>query len=176
MLECGAAPVLVSIGSNIDPERNIESAIELLRQRVEVKALSDFYWTKALGPDGQPDFLNGACRIETDLSARTLKFDVLRTVERRLGRIRTADRFAPRTIDLDLALYGDETLCEDELVVPDPDIRNRPFLAVPLSELAFDHVVPGDQITLGRIAEQLGRRGLVPAPEFSARLKARLSP
>lgn len=176
MRECKVSPVLVSIGSNIDPEGNIESAIELLRKRVDVKALSEFYWTKALGPDGRPDFLNGACAIETDLSARTLKFDVLRTIERRLGRMRTADRFAPRTIDLDLALYGDEIYCEDELVVPDPDIRKRAFLAVPLSELAFDRVVPGYQITLGRIAERLGRQGLAPAPEFSARLKARLSP
>jgi dihydroneopterin aldolase/2-amino-4-hydroxy-6-hydroxymethyldihydropteridine diphosphokinase len=172
----GVTLVLVSIGSNIDPERNIERAVQLLRKRVAVIAMSDFYWTKAFGPVGQPDFLNGACQVETNLSARALKFDVLRAIERELGRVRGADKYAPRTIDLDLVLYGDEVLCENGLNVPDPDIRSRPFLAVPLSELAFDYVLPGEHVTLGRIAERLGRGGLAPAHEFSARLKARLSP
>lgn len=132
----------IGIGSNVDPEASIGRALELVAQEVRLLGVSTFYRCQALGRPDQPEFLNGACRIATSLAPRPLKFDVLRGVERRLGRERSADKYAPRTIDLDILLYGNVTCDEDDLHIPDPEIRTRPFVAVPLLELAPDAVLP----------------------------------
>ena len=126
----------VGVGSNIQPEANIPAALERLMRFVRVTASSIFYRTPALKRSGDPDFLNGVWQIETDLHARVLKFTVLRRIEEELGRARTADRYAPRTIDLDLLVYDDAAINEPGLCVPDPDVRSRPFLAAPLLELS----------------------------------------
>lgn len=133
--------VLVAVGSNIEPERNVPAALDMLSHQARLTGVSTFYRTASLGRPEQPSFLNGVVRIETRLSARALKFDVLRAIERRLGRVRTQDAFAPRPIDLDTALYGHEVIDEPDLRVPDPDIRERPFLAIPLLELEPDLVL-----------------------------------
>ncbi|MCY3022976.1 MAG: 2-amino-4-hydroxy-6-hydroxymethyldihydropteridine diphosphokinase [Planctomycetota bacterium] len=134
------------MGSNIRPEANIPAALEKLMRAVRVTATSTFYRTAALqrsgtGEEGRttdPEFLNGVWKIETDLDARALKFTVLRRIEDELGRTRTADKYAPRTVDLDLLVYGDTAIDEAGLRVPDPDIRSRSFLALPLLELCPD--------------------------------------
>ncbi|MDX9973070.1 MAG: 2-amino-4-hydroxy-6-hydroxymethyldihydropteridine diphosphokinase [FCB group bacterium] len=138
MIDSGEPETLVyiGIGSNIEPERNIPRALELLAEKVDLRAVSPFYRSAAVGPPGQPDFLNGVCRIATTLGARALKNDVLRAVEAALGRVRGADKYAPRTIDLDILLYGAEVYDEEDLRIPDPDIRTRPFVAVPLLAVA----------------------------------------
>ena len=134
--------VLVAVGSNIAPERNVPAALDMLAHQARLTGISTFYRTAPLGRPEQPPFLNGAVRIETRHPARALKFDVLRAIERRLGRVRTEDAFAPRPIDLDIALYGHAVIDEPDLRVPDPDIRARPFLALPLLELEPDLVLP----------------------------------
>jgi 2-amino-4-hydroxy-6-hydroxymethyldihydropteridine diphosphokinase len=125
----------VGFGSNIEPESNVTRAIELLAQRCEVLATSCVFRTAALDRPADPDFLNGVVRIATKLGPRELKFVVLREIEDRLGRTRTADSYAPRTIDLDVLAYGDVAIDEDGLRLPDPDIRTRAFLAAGLVEL-----------------------------------------
>lgn len=142
----------VGVGSNIEPRRNIQAALVRLARRVRVTGVSTFYRTPALDRPDQPAFLNGVWRIETDLAPRALKLDVLRGIERSLGRVRTADRYAPRTIDLDLLLYGDLTVDEPDLRIPDPDIRKRPFIVVPLLELAPDLVMPDTGLPPARVA------------------------
>jgi 2-amino-4-hydroxy-6-hydroxymethyldihydropteridine diphosphokinase len=166
--------VYVGVGSNIDPERHIVEALVRLRQRVRVTATSTFYWTAAVGPAGQPRFLNGIWPVATDLPARELKLEVLRGIEAKLGRTRTADKYAPRTIDLDIVLYGDEVIDEPDLRVPDPDIRKRAFIAVPLLELAPNLVLPDTGDELASLAIVQERRGLDAAGEFSERLRALL--
>ncbi|NUM53012.1 MAG: 2-amino-4-hydroxy-6-hydroxymethyldihydropteridine diphosphokinase [Candidatus Hydrogenedentes bacterium] len=165
--EGGQTEVLLAIGSNITPESNVPRALALLKESVFIVSVSTFYRSAALGAPGQPEFLNGACRIRTGISARDLKFDVLRGIEARLGRIRTADKYAPRAIDFDIALYGNTIVCEPGLHIPDPDIQHRPFLAVPLAEIAPDWVVAGTTTTLREIAAGLPIAGLCVDPDVT---------
>ena len=90
--------------------------------------------------------------IQTAVSARALKFGILRGIETDLGHARSADKYAARPIDLDLAVYGDAVIDEPDLHVPDPDIRERPFVAVPLLGLAPNLVMPdtGEPLALCR--------------------------
>jgi 2-amino-4-hydroxy-6-hydroxymethyldihydropteridine diphosphokinase len=133
--------IFVSVGSNIDPEVSILRGMELLARLVTITGISTFYETEPVGPPGQPAFVNGAVRIETDLAAPELKFGVLRHVEEALGRHRGADKYAPRTLDLDLVLYRDVVADEDGLALPDPDLLRRSFVALPVTELGG--VLPG---------------------------------
>ena len=150
---------LISIGSNIAPELNVPLALEHLAAKLPVEAVSHFYWSAPIGARGQAKFLNGACLVRTDHPPRELKFNVLRKVEDKLGRVRSADKFAPREIDLDIALFDELQVDGDGLHIPDPEIALRPFLAIPLAEIAADWVVPGLGATLGAIAAELPRDG-----------------
>lgn len=132
----------ISVGSNIEPKKNIPKALDKLKEYVRVEATSTFYRTVPIGRPEQPFFLNGVWLIETDKAPKELKFGVLKSIEEKLGRIRTQDKYAARTIDLDIAVYGDEVINEPELVIPDPDIRKRSFIAIPLLELNPSLVLP----------------------------------
>ena len=157
----GSLPrAFIALGSNLDPERHIPAALRLLAERVRLVAVSTFYTSRALpppqeGPDDlrshsdreesgpldrpeQPDFYNGAVEIDTDLPPHELKYAVLREIEAALGRRRGADKYAAREIDLDLIWYDNLVVNEPDLILPDPEIAARPFLAVPLAELAPD--------------------------------------
>ncbi|MBI5242021.1 MAG: 2-amino-4-hydroxy-6-hydroxymethyldihydropteridine diphosphokinase [Elusimicrobia bacterium] len=125
----------ISLGSNVEPEANIPKALELLAAQVRLQGLSTFYRTEPVGPEGQPDFINGVAQVRTDLPPRALKFDVLRPIEAALGRQRGPDRYAPRPIDLDLLVCGDFAMDEPDLVLPDPALNERPFLAAALADL-----------------------------------------
>ena len=133
-----------------------------------------FYRTLPLERPEQPQYLNGVCQIRTELSPRKLKFDCLRSVETALGRVRTEDTFAARTIDLDIALYGDLVIQGEELDVPDPDLYERPFLAWPLYELVPAVVLPDTGLALAEVVQHMDRDGLVPEEQFTADLRARL--
>ncbi len=170
-----AVDAFIAVGSNINPERNIAAALDLLTERVRVTGVSTFYRTAPLGRPEQPNFLNGVFRIRTALEPRTLKFEVLRDVERRLGRLRTADRFAAREIDLDLLLYGDRTIEERGFSVPAEDIE-RPFVAIPLAELAPDYVLPRTGSPLSCLCARMDRRGLTAESAFTRTLRKKVTP
>jgi 2-amino-4-hydroxy-6-hydroxymethyldihydropteridine diphosphokinase len=128
----------VGLGANLgDRERNLRRAVELLGAEpgIEVVAVSSFRETDPVGYLDQPRFLNGACAVETDLPPREL-LEHLLAVERALGRERgTGPRWGPRTIDLDLLLYGREEVDEPGLTVPHPRLTERSFALEPLLEL-----------------------------------------
>ena len=137
----------VGLGANLgDREGTIRAAVAQLPGVVAVSPLRE---TDPVGVTDQPQFLNGVAALETELTPREL-LDVLLTVERRLGRDR-GERWGPRTIDLDLLLYGDEVIDEDGLTVPHPRLRERRFVLEPLADLAPKLVVPG----LGGVEELL---------------------
>lgn len=160
MNEGGAAVLaFVVFGSNIEPERNLPQALERLRRRADVVAVSSVYRTRPVGRRDAPVFLNAAVALRTRRSPEALKHEVLRPIESELGRVRTADRNAPRTIDLDLALYGVRVVNDPEkgLNLPDPDIETRAHVALPLAELAPEYVHPVLGETLFEIAQSVTR-------------------
>ncbi len=129
----------IGLGSNLgDREESIRRAAELIGAR----RLSTIRETEPWGIENQPSFLNAVARLETDLAPRRL-LDRLLEVERTLGRTRDGIRFGPRTIDLDLLLYGEETIDEAGLQVPHPRLHERRFVLEPLAELEPGLVVPG---------------------------------
>jgi 2-amino-4-hydroxy-6-hydroxymethyldihydropteridine diphosphokinase len=136
----------VGLGSNLgDREALIAEAVELLRAEdgIDVLAVSTLRETDPVGYLDQPGFLNGAVALDTSLTPREL-LDRLLAVERRLGRERgVGPRFGPRTIDLDLLLYGEETIEEPGLQVPHPRLAERRFALEPLVELDPALEVPG---------------------------------
>jgi 2-amino-4-hydroxy-6-hydroxymethyldihydropteridine diphosphokinase len=145
----------IGVGSNIDPMANVFRAIRLLDRQVHILAVSTFYCTKPLGTTGSPSFINGVIEIETEVAALDLKYGLLRPIEKKLGRQRSSDRNAPRTIDLDLLVYGQHSVHSQELVLPAPEIADRSFVAIPLCELAPDLIPAGFGRTVREIANLL---------------------
>ncbi len=169
------ARAFVAVGSNINPAANVQAAVRALAARVQVAAISTVYLTEPENRPDQPPFYNCVVEINAAISPRSLKFRVLRRIEAELGRERTADKYAPRTIDLDLILYDDVVLKTPGLVLPDPDIARRAFLAVPLSELAPDLVPAGTRTTVGELAARLRAVGLRPLRAYTRRLRSLLA-
>jgi 2-amino-4-hydroxy-6-hydroxymethyldihydropteridine diphosphokinase len=136
----------VGLGSNLgDREGTLRAAVGRLRAlpHTRVLAVSKLRDTEPVGYLEQPRFLNGVVQLETELSARQL-LDALMDLERRFGRDRTAyPPQGPRTLDLDLLLYGGETIAEPGLEVPHPRLHERRFVLEPLADLAPVLEVPG---------------------------------
>ena len=135
----------VGLGANLgDREGALRAALAGLdaNEGIEVAAVSTFRETDPVDYLDQPRFLNAAAALETTLAPREL-LDALLEVERSLGRTREGPRFGPRTIDLDLLLYGDESFDEPGLTVPHPRLHGRAFVLEPLAELDPDLIVPG---------------------------------
>jgi 2-amino-4-hydroxy-6-hydroxymethyldihydropteridine diphosphokinase len=129
----------VGLGSNLgDREHLLREAAQL----IGAARLSTVIETEPWGYGNQPMFLNAVAELETSLTARQL-LDHLLDVERRLGRERIGPRWGPRAIDLDLLLYGDETIDEPGLVVPHPRLTERDFVLTPLAELVPTLKIPG---------------------------------
>ena len=133
-----AIRAFVGLGANVgDPPRAIREALSQLTREdgIRVAKVSGLRETDPVGYEDQPRFLNGAAELETSLSAREL-LERLLAIERRLGRVRgDGPRFGPRTIDLDLLLYGEETIDEPGLQIPHPRLHERRFALEPLAEL-----------------------------------------
>ena len=145
----------VGLGANLgDRERTLHEAVSALaaEDRVEIVAVSVLRETEPVGVGDQPRFLNGVAELETSLAARAL-LDRLLAVEQRFGRVRVPGEHGPRTLDLDLLLYGDEAIDEPGLTVPHPRLHERRFVLEPLAELASGLVVPrrGDVESLLRV-------------------------
>jgi 2-amino-4-hydroxy-6-hydroxymethyldihydropteridine diphosphokinase len=154
------ARAYLALGSNVAPERHVPAALAQLAACLEVLAVSPIYESAAVGAPGTPAFWNATALVATELPPAELKHAVLRRIEAELGRVRSADKNAPRTIDLDLVLYEDLVLEEPGLRLPDPDLERYPHVAVPLADLAPElrHPVTGE--TLAAIAARLGRGSL----------------
>jgi 2-amino-4-hydroxy-6-hydroxymethyldihydropteridine diphosphokinase len=138
----------VGLGSNLGDR---EHAIRRAAERIGATRLSELRETEPWGYGDQPDFLNAVAEVETELGASEL-LGFLLEVERGLGRTRgSGPRYGPRTIDLDLLLFGEETIDEPGLTVPHPRLHERRFVLEPLAELDPALVVPGR----GAVAELL---------------------
>ncbi len=152
--------VVLSLGSNIDKERNLPAAVRLLRDAATVLAVSPVYETVPVAQEERPHFLNAAVLLLTEQTAAALKDGLLRDIERALGRERDADRNAPRTIDLDIALY--DAAVFDYVPadgrprhVPDPDLARYPHCSQPVADLLPDMPHPETGEPLGRLAARV---------------------
>ncbi len=150
----------VTLGSNIDPVANLRAAVRLLALEATVTGVSPVYETAPVGTTEQANFLNAAAEVLTPLSAEALKAEVLHRIEQQLGRARTTDKNAPRTIDLDIALFNYETLDAGSRRIPDPDLLVHAHAAVPVADLAPYYVHPDTGDTLAEIAARLPRAGI----------------
>ncbi|BBI99965.1 2-amino-4-hydroxy-6-hydroxymethyldihydropteridine diphosphokinase [Ferrigenium kumadai] len=169
------ARAFIGIGSNIEPAKNVRAAIHSLARQTRLIGVSTVYCTDALERLEQPPYFNCVAEIETELSPVQVKHAMLRPIENELWRIRTQDKYAPRTIDLDLIVYGELAMDDGDLRLPDPDIFERPFLAIPLSELAPDLVLAGYGLRIGDIAAKLSLDGMRPLRDYSWLLKEDVS-
>lgn len=134
----------VGLGSNLnDPVAQVRGALAALAALPdsELLAASSLYRNPPMGPQDQPDYVNAAALLRTRLTAQAL-LQELQALERRQGRVRER-RWGPRTIDLDLLLWGGATINEPGLIVPHPGLHERPFVLYPLAEIAPGLHVPG---------------------------------
>jgi 2-amino-4-hydroxy-6-hydroxymethyldihydropteridine diphosphokinase len=139
-----SSTAFVALGSNLDrPERHIARGLSGLARLPDTMLVrsSGLYRSVPVGYRDQPDFVNAVAELRTALSPRAL-LDQLLAIERAHGRLRTFPN-APRTLDLDIVLYGDRAVCEPGLVIPHPRMHERAFVVVPLAEIAPDAVIPG---------------------------------
>ncbi|HYE19112.1 MAG TPA: 2-amino-4-hydroxy-6-hydroxymethyldihydropteridine diphosphokinase [Tepidisphaeraceae bacterium] len=156
----------IALGANLgDRGANIRAAVEAIGRLAgtRVTRVSALLETAAVGgPAGAPAFLNGAAEVETELGPRELLAAMLE-IERSLGRVRE-EKWGPRTIDLDLLMYGDAVIAEEGLHVPHPRMHERAFVMGPLAEIAGGVRHPGVGVTIGELAERLSERS--PADEL----------
>lgn len=134
----------IAIGSNLaSPLEQVNAAIQALGEipQSRIVALSSFYRTPPLGPQDQPDYLNAAVALETALAPEVL-LDHTQRIELQQGRVRKAERWGPRTLDLDIMLFGNAVINTERLTVPHYDMKNRGFMLWPLFEIAPELVFP----------------------------------
>ena len=153
--------VYIALGSNLaKPLDQVNCALEALAHlpRTRLVQTSSLYRSKPLGPQDQPDFLNAVVALDTQLSAHEL-LDGTQSIELNQGRVRKAERWGPRTLDLDMLLYGNEVITTDRLTVPHYDMKNREFMLYPLAEIAPDLVFP-DGETLQELLKRVPMKGM----------------
>ena len=144
----------IAIGSNLaSPLEQVNAAIQALGEipQSRIVALSSFYRTPPLGPQDQPDYLNAAVALETSLAPEAL-LDHTQRIELQQGRVRKAERWGPRTLDLDIMLFGDAVINTERLTVPHYDMKNRGFMLWPLFEIAPELVFPDGEALRQRLA------------------------
>ena len=149
--------VALGLGSNVGDRRaHLETALRRLRARLEVHSVSRFVATGLVGGPPQGEYLNAAALVETELSPRAL-LELAHALEEAAGRQRDV-AWGPRTLDIDLLLYGDEVVRDADLVIPHPRLHERGFVLDPLAEIAPDWIVPRLDRTVRELREDLHHR------------------
>jgi 2-amino-4-hydroxy-6-hydroxymethyldihydropteridine diphosphokinase len=150
------ATVYLGLGSNLgDRKQNLSQALGLLSTHVMIEKASSVYETEPVGYKDQPLFLNAVCRISTELNPKQL-LRLAKKIEAKLGR-KPGFPNAPRPIDIDILLYGDEVFSSKELTVPHLRLAERAFVLVPLSEIAPNLIHPGSRKTVRELLTDLGK-------------------
>ncbi|WP_447881433.1 2-amino-4-hydroxy-6-hydroxymethyldihydropteridine diphosphokinase [Serratia fonticola] len=153
--------VYIALGSNLaQPLQQVNTALEALEHipRTRLIACSPLYRTKPLGPQNQPDYLNAVVALDTQLPPEQL-LDHTQAIERNQGRVRKDERWGPRTLDLDMMLYGDLVIDTDRLTVPHYGLKQREFMLYPLADIAPDLVFP-DGETLAECLQRVPKNGM----------------
>lgn len=151
----------LGLGANLaQPVLQLQQALASLQQlpRTKVAAVSGFYASKPMGPQDQPDYVNAVAAIDTALAPESL-LDALQQIEQQQGRARKDERWGPRTLDLDILLYGNEIINTARLTVPHYGLQLREFVLYPLYEIAPQLSLP-DGTVLCSLLEQIPLNGL----------------
>lgn len=151
----------IGLGANLaNPVQQLEQAIAALRQvpHSRLVAVSSLYGSKPMGPQDQPDYVNAVAALDTSLSSEAL-LDALQSIEQSQGRQRKAERWGPRTLDLDILLYGEQIINTERLTVPHYGLKQREFVLYPLAEIAAELRLP-DGTVLSSLLQQVGLNGL----------------
>jgi 2-amino-4-hydroxy-6-hydroxymethyldihydropteridine diphosphokinase len=165
------ARAFLSVGSNIDPAENIKKALKLLRSDVCITGISTVYLTPAEDRPEQPSYYNCVVEVETQELPVKFKYSILRPIEEALGRKRSEDKFAARTIDLDLILYDDLIMETETIILPDPQISRRAFVALPICELSPKLRLPGSGLLISEIAASLPAGQMKPLKQYTEILR-----
>lgn len=155
----------IGLGANLtEPVAQLKRAVAALAllPASQLRQVSQFYSSKPMGPQDQPDYVNAVAAIDTELGPEQL-LAALQNIEQQQGRERKAERWGPRTLDLDILLYGKLTLNTDTLTIPHYGMHLREFVLYPLAELAPELVLP-DGTTLNTLLAQVPLNGLQPLP------------
>lgn len=151
----------IGLGANLQqPVQQLQDAVAALTQLADSQlvAVSSFYGSRPMGPQDQPDYVNAVAAIDTKLDADSL-LSQLQQIEQQQGRQRKAERWGPRTLDLDILLYGDATIATPTLTVPHYGMKQREFVLYPLHEIAPDLTLP-DGTVLTSLLSQVPLNGL----------------
>lgn len=146
--------VYIALGSNLaDPLHQVQNALDALAAipDSQLVATSSLYRTPPYGPPDQPDYLNAVIALDTRLAPEAL-LDHTQRIELEQGRVRKAERWGPRTLDLDILLFGDQTINSTRLTVPHYDMKNRAFMLLPLAEIAADVRFPDGSLVADSLA------------------------
>jgi len=146
----------ILLGSNISPQSNIRKAVTLLRQYFDILSISAVYESKPIRKTDADNYLNAVVAVSTNMDPLAIKYDVLRKIEAKLGRQRTEDKYAPRTIDLDLIML-DQLIYRNPdkgLILPDPEITQYAHVVLPLADIASDLIHPELGQTIGQIGQK----------------------
>ncbi|MDC9598594.1 2-amino-4-hydroxy-6-hydroxymethyldihydropteridine diphosphokinase [Xenorhabdus anantnagensis] len=153
--------VYIAIGSNLaNPLQQVDNALAALKKIPDTTLVvqSSFYRTKPMGPQDQPDYLNLAVALDTQLSPETL-LDHTQSIELEQGRVRKDERWGPRTLDLDIMLFGDHIIATERLTIPHYGLKQREFMLYPLAEIAPNLVFPDGEALAERL-KQVPENGL----------------
>lgn len=139
----------IGLGSNLsDPAAQIRQAVNHIKSipNSQLKKISSLYFSRPMGPQDQPDYMNAVLALNTQLSALAL-LDHLQAIENNAGRVRKENRWGARILDLDIILFGNETINNERLTVPHYGMKAREFVLIPLAEIAQTLLLPdGDRV------------------------------
>ncbi len=151
----------IAVGSNLaDPVSQAKLAIEALKTLPESEFIqtSELYSSTPMGPQNQPDYINAVVAIKTSLTPSQL-LDCTQAIEQEQGRVRKDERWGPRTLDLDIILYGNEVINSERLTIPHYGMKEREFVLYPLAEIAPSLQLP-DGTEVSTLLKQIDRNGL----------------
>ena len=151
----------IGIGSNLgEPKQQINQAVNALEniQNTTLAEISSLYFSRPMGPQDQPDYMNAVAALETTLTPLEL-LDALQHIENEAGRVRKDERWGPRVLDLDILLFGEQIIDNERLIVPHYGMKLREFVLIPLAEIAPDLTLP-DNSKVTELCQQIATNGL----------------
>lgn len=155
------ATAYIGLGSNLaDPAKQIQSAVKQISaiKSSTISALSSLYFSRPMGPQDQPDYMNAVLALTTNLAPLAL-LDALQAIENKAGRVRKDNRWGPRILDLDILLYDQQVINSERLIVPHYGMKTREFVLLPLVEIAPSLTLPcGDKVS--QLSQQIESNGL----------------